>query len=170
MPSQRELTPEEVRHLLAGLLESLREELGNNLTSVALFGSHARGDTHEGSDVDVLLICRDLPRGQCERQLAFLRAVDRMAPKTEGLRHRGRAWEWAPVLKTEAEARYHSPLYLDMTEDAVLLYDRGGFLAGVLDEMRSRMRELGSRRVPLPDGSWYWDLKPSYRPGELVTI
>jgi hypothetical protein len=32
------------------------------------------------------------------------------------------------------------------------------------------MRALGSRRVYLADGSWYWDLKPDFRPGEVVEL
>jgi hypothetical protein len=32
------------------------------------------------------------------------------------------------------------------------------------------MAELGSRRIELPDGGWYWDLKPDWRPGEVVDL
>jgi hypothetical protein len=78
--------------------------------------------------------------------------------------------EWNLVTKSPEEARYRSPLYLDLVEDAVLLVDRDGFFQAVLDGMRARMRELGSRRVVLPDGSWYWDLKPDFRFGEVVEI
>jgi hypothetical protein len=74
------------------------------------------------------------------------------------------------VTKTPEEARAHSPLYLDMVEDGVLIVDRDGFFRSVLDAIRSRMRELGSRRVFLPDGTWYWDLKPDFRFGEVVEI
>ena len=62
--------------------------------------------------------------------------------------------EWNLVTKTPEEAREHSPLYLDMVEDGRVLFDRDGFFASVLERMRVRMRELGSRRVFLPDGSW----------------
>ena len=78
--------------------------------------------------------------------------------------------EWNLVTKTPEEARVHSPLYLDMVEDGRLLFDREGFFAGVLDRMRARMRELGSQRVFLPDGSWYWDLQPGFRFGGEVQI
>jgi hypothetical protein len=80
------------------------------------------------------------------------------------------AVEWNLMTKTPQEARYHSPLYLDIVEDGILLVDRGGFFQAVLDAMRVRMRELGSRRVFLEDGSWYWDLKPDFRFGEVVEI
>jgi hypothetical protein len=57
-----------------------------------------------------------------------------------------------------------------MVGDAILLFDRDGFFESVLDELRARMRALGSRRVMLPDGSWYWDLKPDFRFGEVVEL
>jgi hypothetical protein len=53
-----------------------------------------------------------------------------------------------------------------MTRDAVVLHDAGAFFSHKLDEMRKRMMELGSKRVKLPDGTWYWDLKPDLKPGE----
>jgi len=80
------------------------------------------------------------------------------------------AVEWNLVVKSPDEATYRSPLYLDMVEDAVIVVDRGRFFENVLAGMRARMRELGSRRVHLPDGSWYWDLKPDFRWGEVVEI
>jgi hypothetical protein len=80
---------------------------------------------------------------------------------------RGLPWiEWNLVVKSPEEARYHSPLYLDIVEDGILILDRGGLVAAVL----AAMRALGSRRVHLPDGSWYWDLKPDFRFGEVVEI
>jgi hypothetical protein len=53
-----------------------------------------------------------------------------------------------------------------MVEDAMLILDRNRLFEQVL----AGMRELGSRRVHLPDGSWYWDLKPDFRWGDVVEI
>ena len=44
------------------------------------------------------------------------------------------------MTKTPDEAQHHSPLYLDMVEDGILLVDRGGFFDAVLAAMRERMR------------------------------
>ena len=77
---------------------------------------------------------------------------------------------WNLIVKTPGEATFRSPLYLDMVEDAILILDRRRFFEDVLAGMRERMRELGGRRIHLPDGSWYWDLKPSFRWGDVVEI
>jgi hypothetical protein len=103
------------------------------------------------------------------------RLADRRRPLLDAW-ERGRAAralpgvEWNLVVKSPDEARYRSPLYLDIVEDGILIVDRGGFFAAVLAAMRARMRVLGSRRVYLSDGTWYWDLKPDFRFGEVVEI
>jgi hypothetical protein len=113
----------------------------------------------------VLIVAEGFPRSLAERRRPLLAEwvqarADLALPYVE----------WNLVTKTPDEARYRSPLYLDMVEDAILLFDRDGFFAGVLDGMRARMRELGSRRVYLADESWYWDLKPDFKFGEVVEI
>ena len=139
--------------------------LGSRLRSLVLFGSLARGQGTARSDVDLLVIADDLPRSLVERRRPLLAAWSEARA-----RHALPAVEWNLVTKTPEEARHHSPLYLDIVEDGILLVDRGRFFETVLDAMRARMRELGSRRVFLDDGSWYWDLKPDFRFGEVVEI
>ena len=170
MATPRKLESNQMERLLTALVEALKAEFQDELTSVVLFGSFARGDWHGESDIDVLVVCHGLPRGPFERQRAFMRAAARVDHLAAELPAEGALWHWAPILKTEAEASHRSPLFLDMTEDARLLYDRADFFAGVLRGLRERMRELGSRRVAMPDGSWYWDLKPDYRFGEVVEL
>ena len=47
-----------LQEVLREYREGLKAELGEQLERVILYGSHARGDTHEGSDVDVLCVLR----------------------------------------------------------------------------------------------------------------
>ena len=139
--------------------------LGPRLRSLVLFGSLARGQGTACSDIDLLVIAEGFPRSLVERRRPLLAVWSEARA-----RHALPAVEWNLVTKTPEEARYHSPLYLDIVEDGILLVDRGRFFETVLDAMRARMRELGSRRVFLDDGSWYWDLKPDFRFGEVVEI
>jgi hypothetical protein len=125
----------------------------------------ARGQARPGSDIDVVVVAEGLPRRLADRRRPLLESWERVRSA------RGLPWiEWNLVVKSPEEARYHSPLYLDIVEDGILILDRGGLVAAVLAAMRERMRALGSRRVHLPDGSWYWDLKPDFRFGEVVEI
>ena len=73
------------------------------------------------------------------------------------------------MLKTPEEAKRLVPLYLDMVEDAILIYDKGGFFKSVLERLRQKLEELGARRVKLGRG-WYWVLKPDAKFGEVIEI
>ena len=157
--------PEPFRTSLVTATDTWCALLGPRLRSLILFGSLARGQGTASSDVDLLVIADDLPRSLVEHRRPLLAAWSEARA-----RHALPAVDWNLVTKTPEEAQYHSPLYLDIVEDGILLVDRGRFFETVLDAMRARMRELGSRRVHLDDGSWYWDLKPDFRFGEVVEI
>ena len=122
--------------------------------------------SHRPMDIDILVVSSGFPHGLVERRRPLLAAWSETCA-----RHGVPAVEWNLVTKTPAEARHHSPLYLDIV-DGILLLDRGRFFETVLDAMRARMRELGSRRVFLDDGSWYWHLEarlPVRRGGRDMT-
>lgn len=58
-------------HLPDDLTEELRTSFENLTASIVLFGSYARGDQDESSDVDVVLVARDR-----ESQLTIERTID----------------------------------------------------------------------------------------------
>jgi len=169
VPASRPQVPEGLsepfRSALAAATEAWNSRFGEQLISLVLFGSVARGAARPSSDIDLLLIAEGLPRSLRDRRRPFLEEWER-ARFAAGLP----SVTWNLVTKSPEEARTHSPLYLDLVEDGMVLLDRGGFFASVLAELRARMHALGSRRVFLADGSWYWDLKPDFRFGEVVEL
>src|SRR3972149_3240951 len=52
---------EHERQALAELVERLRQRYGDDLLRVVLFGSKARGDFDEESDLDVLVVVKHIP-------------------------------------------------------------------------------------------------------------
>jgi predicted nucleotidyltransferase len=52
--------PSAVRSTVADFAARVRARYGDRVADVRLFGSYARGDAHEESDVDVLVVLRDL--------------------------------------------------------------------------------------------------------------
>jgi predicted nucleotidyltransferase len=154
--------------LLDRLLAALRDQYGARLVAVAVFGSVGRGTPREGSDVDVLIVVRDLPRGRPGRIDEFLPLERRLAPALRAAQVGPIPVCLSPVLKTPTEVEQGSPLFLDLVEDARILHDPDGFLAGYLEGLRARLRALGSRRI-WRGATWYWDLKPDLKPGEVFT-
>jgi predicted nucleotidyltransferase len=150
----------------AGLLASALRE---RLVSVVLFGSVARGDATASSDIDLLIVASALPPGQFVRKRLLGDADERIQADLDAARLQGIDTRLARIVRTPEEARRVRPLYLDMTEDAVLLFDRDGFFAGVLAALRASLQRLGAKRVRL-GRSWYWDLKPDFVAGDLVRL
>ena len=60
-------------------------------------------------------------------------------------------------------------ILLDILDHGIVLYDAGP-LGDRMRRLRKRMDELGTRKVTHADGSWHWDLKPDWAPGEVVEL
>ncbi len=158
-----------LRHLAERYAATAQEVLGENLTSVVLFGSVARGEARPDSDIDLLVICRELPGGAFRRQEVLEPVRKRFQIELDRLWEQGCYADFTGVIKTEMEAQKTHLLYLDMTEEAVILFDRGEFFARVLARLRERLRELGAQRKQL-GRIRYWDLKPDFKPGEVIWL
>jgi predicted nucleotidyltransferase len=156
------MLPAALREDLSRYVHALERRFGSDLVSVVLFGSRARGEAGPESDIDVLIVARGLPRQRWDRY-GGLRDLAREVGEDFGD-------AVAPILLTPEEAREVKPYYLGMLSGHVILRDAGGFFAGVLDGLRQRLAELGSRRHVDEDGYEYWDLKPDWRPGDIVRL
>jgi predicted nucleotidyltransferase len=53
------MTRSQLEKILKALRLGLKQVLGDQLESVILFGSHARGEAQNDSDIDVLVVVRD---------------------------------------------------------------------------------------------------------------
>lgn len=56
-----------------------------------------------------------------------------------------------------------------MTEEALLFHDKDSFLAGLLEQLRKRLCELGARRK-YPGKIHFWDLKLDLQPGDVIEL
>jgi uncharacterized protein len=140
------------------ILDRLSEVFGERLRSAALFGSRARGDARDESDLDLLLV---VARREATDYADAARKLD-----DAGL------WRDPPVslvIWSSSELESHPWLLMDVATDGVILLDDGQ-LARHAGNVAARLRAYGSRRVYLPDGSWYWDLKPDFKLGEVIRL
>jgi uncharacterized protein len=156
------MVPDALSADLASYTAALHRRYGADLVSVVAFGSRVRGDARLESDLDVLVVVCGLPRRRWHRY-ERLRDVAREVSE-----------EFAdmvtPILLTPEEAEQVKPYYLGMLSGHAVVHDDGEFFAGVLDRLRRRLAELGSRRYVDEQGYEYWDLKPDWKPGDVVTL
>ena len=155
--------------ILEELVAACKSHYADRLVSLAVYGSVGRGTPRPDSDIDLLLVAEDLPDGRVKRADEF-RVIERSLERAEDASpDPGPPVFLSPVIKTIREVRCGSPLFLDMTEDARILFDRDGFLEDFLSGFRERLVRLGSKRIWV-GSAWYWDLKPDYVPGEVFEL
>jgi hypothetical protein len=154
--------PEHLSDDLDRYIGALDRHFGERLVSVVLFGSRARGTAKPESDVDLLVIVRGLPVNR-PRRYDELRPIAREVSD-------GFATALSLIALTPDEAATVKPYYLGILSGYELVLDRGRFFEGVLARLQARLAELGARRYVDKDGYEYWDLKPDWKPGDVVTL
>ncbi|MBI4789435.1 MAG: nucleotidyltransferase domain-containing protein [Chloroflexi bacterium] len=138
----------------------LARTLGDNLIGIVLYGSYARGEARADSDVDLLVIARDLPTHWQERTRALHDPLREIAD--------------APPMyvygKTPEEFESQFPsIYLDFGLDGVVLYEREGYLTLKLGRIREIIQAAGLFRERLSPECMSWDWKNPPRHGWEIT-
>lgn len=158
-----------MRTLLEDLSSSLRERLG--VRSIVVFGSVARGEQKETSDLDIIVVSDAFPESYSAR-LDMLTPVFQEVKSKDSylqLRKSGYRLSFSAVPYRPDDLNETPPLLLDVTEDGIILYD-DGLMRQKLAEVKVKLQALGSRRVRTRSGKWYWVLKPDLKPGEVIKI
>ncbi|QXJ35330.1 nucleotidyltransferase domain-containing protein [Saccharolobus shibatae] len=155
--------------LLNNMIKIMKEEFKDDLISVVLYGSVARGDNRNDSDVDILIVMDNLPRDSMLKRIRLFETKVEDKLNLDEYWNKGYYVSLSPILKTPEEAGKISPLYIDMVYDAVILYDKDEFFTKILQKLKERLTELGAERVRMGK-KWYWILKKDSRFGETVEL
>jgi len=112
------------------LIEAYKSHLRENLISIVIFGSRARGDHTENSDFDILIIAAHLP----ERHLARMGYI------------RGPLFKFNEKVQVLAKTpdefdSIFPPLYLDIALDGKILVDKDGKIRWIADYPTMRVPE-----------------------------
>jgi len=99
----------------------------------------------------------------------FNRAEEAVEKSLEEFSKKGYFVTFSPIIKTTGEAERISPLYLDMVDEGIIVYDRNSFFEKILEKLSKKLMELGAERVWV-GRKWYWRLKKDYKFGEVIVI
>jgi predicted nucleotidyltransferase len=169
MPNSRAELNAGLHDLAKRYAAKAKEALGDQIVSVALYGSVARGQAGPGSDIDLFVVLQEAPPGMLARRRLLEPVRESLTPELEGLWRLGIYADFIEVIRTRAEARQFHPLYLDMSREAILLYDRDRFLKTLLENVGEQLERGGAERIAM-GGFWYWDLKRSSIPEEVSEL
>jgi len=152
--------------------QMLLQELGDRLTSIVLYGSVARGTARPDSDIDLFVIAGET---NVEKEATWDHVWDLEytfwnSPEVLALRIQGYRASIETLVVSKPQALRGSPIYLDMTLEAIELHDVEGFFSRRLDQVLQRMLELKSYREWLGRNQYVWNLKSEARPGEVFSL
>ena len=154
---------------LQSFCSRLKASFGSErILSVALFGSVARRQARSDSDIDLLVVHKEVDFNPAYRSVDIVFAL-KEEDECKRLVGQGLNPQPACIFMTKSELWDRPHILLDILIEGILLYDVG-VLESRLRALKERLNALGSKRVALPDGTWYWDLKPDWKPGEIIEL
>jgi len=151
------------RQTLTQFMQLLLDRFDNKLISFVVFGSVARGTAGKESDVDLLIVLKDVPDVYYKR----LRPIIDIELQ---LREGGETPVFSCIILSIEEAKENRNIFLDMIDASIILYDKDDFFKNRLKELNNRLLQLGSKKVVLDDKTWYWNLKPDIKLGEVIEL
>lgn len=168
-----QIANEYLNKFLKKAVEIAMDYYKDSLISIVVYGSVGRGKFTGCSDIDLLIVISSSSDSILGRIHVFHDNVISKVEQTEEYKRlidKKLPYRIMPIVYIVEGLRNHPPLMLDMTEDSVILFDRDDIFLKEIENIKERMRVLGSKRVFLENGSWYWILKPDIKWGEIVKI
>jgi hypothetical protein len=131
-------TWEDIQPILTEVLRRLRERFKEELVSVVVYGSYARGEADTGSDIDLMVVVPNLPQDWHDL-FAMEHTLGRMG------RDCGRRMD---IRLVEPESVSYSvtwaaPLMLEVYDAHRIIFDPMGFFAAEMKRFAEVMRERG---------------------------
>lgn len=140
------------------IVNCYKEYLKDNLVSIVLFGSHARGEAKQTSDYDLFIIARELPAKPFKRIL-FIR---------DALKNRFDE-KICIIAKTREEVLSDfPPLFLNLALDGIILFDRDDFFGKMQIRIKEIIHQAGLHRKR-DNGDFYWEWQNPPRKGWEIT-
>ncbi|AAK41698.1 nucleotidyltransferase domain-containing protein [Saccharolobus solfataricus] len=148
------------------IVEAFLKVYGDNLVSIVLFGSYARGDQRKDSDIDLLIVLDKIE----DRYEVFKKffEVEKILDLTvyKELRQKGYNPYVSPIFLDVEKATKFRPLYIDIVFDAKILYDKNDVMKNTFERVRKRLEELGAVRKK--KGRIYYVILTKVKPGEVI--
>lgn len=135
------------RNSLRRFVDLLCNEWGEDLVSVVLFGSFAAKKETKESDIDCLIIKKNLSDSRLERQEVLFDLAKKISPAF--------AHKLSPVILTPDEASEPKPIFLGILEAYEVLLDKKDFFKGLLEEFKKSLNRLGAQKMD-EGGLSYW--------------
>jgi len=160
----------EYKELIEKIFKEVKRHYKKNLISFVVFGSVAREKTSPFSDIDLLIICENLPYNRTKRIIEFIENIEKkLENDIKKLREKNIFTEISPIIKTKEEVFKGSLIFLEMIFDALIIYDKNNFFKNYLKVLEEKIKEYGAKKV-YKKGGYYWIIKENVNIKEGVEL
>lgn len=148
----KKVDPQQLFDACKWLLEACERILTPKAQSIALFGSFAKRETHESSDIDLLLIDDQAPRKPSDKAKWLNPLAEAWMDHAEA---NGLPLSLSPLVMTRLGWSKSTGLRLSLCSHALILKD-DGFLNLSLTGARQLIAQGDYTQEMLPSGGWLW--------------
>ena len=152
------------------IAQKLEEHLKNDLVAVVLFGSAARGEAGEGSDIDILIVAEKFGTGGRFDVFNTIEKDLKSSDDYRELKENKLGTLISPVPLIPSEIENNPSILLDIVTDGIIMYDTDDFIENKMKNLRKKLKKMGSKKIYIDDKRYYWDLKPDLKPDEVFEI
>ncbi len=139
----------------------LRDHFGTELLGVVLFGSAARGDWTEDSDIDLLLVVNQWGGKSWDRSNELL-GLRNMLRRTDEYRESIESG-YVPTIQhyplSDEEASRSHRIYPDLVLDGIVIYEKDEAMTQLIRNLRERLDDMGARRLTTASGEYHWEMR-----------
>jgi len=151
------------RDKLIRILRNRLNDVPDAIKVILLFGSIARGEMREKSDIDLLVLYEGL---HISNPISRRRHLYRLV-----MDHIGDLFDAVTLIDMELREflrpKIITPLLLNIYWDSIVIIDRTRRIEGFLNYVRKRIREVGLVRVK-NERAYYWKLPRPFRRIEIL--
>ncbi len=146
----------EQKRILEKLFKQIISIYGDRLITLAIFGSYARGEPKLDSDLDIFIILKDKKGISSEINL-FQEKIETVIERDlQKLYEKfGINFEISPIILSKDEAVYFNPLYLDMADNSIIIFDKDNFLGRILKIVKQKKRKI---KKVLHGNTYLWEM------------
>lgn len=129
--------------LITELTAALRKEFDQNLISIALFGSIVKRTSTATSDIDVIVICENLPkdwRARDKKVLDLTEAIERKYTRSIHMTLLGKE-------EISMAGDLISPLMLEIYDINEIVLDKDDYFKNLLNDLKVNLKTLHAKKI-----------------------
>lgn len=162
--------PKFFRPYLKKFLDFFKERLRDNLISIIIYGSVARGTWNEYSDIDLLtVLSNEFFKKHGDKEISKFVIDFYKLSKQEKFYHKYKFHSLQILSLSLAELDRFRTLFYDIALDGIILYDPRGVGSNLIKKYQKEIEKKNIKRIFINRNDFYWKRK-NVKFGETVEL